>query len=667
MQSLSIAKAVARQTGPYEIDDKQELFAVGACNVIVALLRGYPVTGSFSRTAVMASSGARSPIASFLAGLFVIPVLLAAAPVLSNLPKFATAAIVVVYIGRLVQPGEALRLWRQDLLDFMTFAATFCIVVFVDITPAFLVGIAVQWFVGYVRSVPRRSIVRLLAWAPTPQHPLQGDAAARGRDSEILPPDLRFAALLPDLYTGIAAALSDGLALQDVRSASAAGHRTSAPPTEAQSVAPQTHASEPLQRQRIVVALTFEPDLLFHSAARLVSHVDEALACYASRGRSCGTNPDDSPLAAFVLDFTRISTIDVSGASVVFSIAATIAAAHKGATVAISCADEGVKAALVRTAVVHRVSPSRGVMGLPPQAVLVPSPPLSSVDSGDEAVGFDDAREEGVVAAAAVDQSAQPIATMPVGHGDDEDGADGVRVAVTVDEAPPAAAADHAQAAAAAAPAGMTAAPEHASCSCEGVLCAAAAGGSRRAETHPLGCMLPSSARAAGAGAGSPYQRIARNANAGLPYIPCQELHAGLLLFDSLHEAVAWAADAAAIAAVASRGEGFAADNSNNGSGFVSSTASSGSSGPDSQVRLQSVPPSLLSQRQQAQRRALEPLMPRYASEGAAPQSSPSTMPAAALRKEPLLAVVRQSLAAVKAAWAHLGEERPMLRMPHAA
>ena len=71
MESMTIAKTVAKlrakvnDGGSFKlkIDPSQELIALGWCNICVSFLRGYPVTGSFSRTAVNGDSGARSPFA----------------------------------------------------------------------------------------------------------------------------------------------------------------------------------------------------------------------------------------------------------------------------------------------------------------------------------------------------------------------------------------------------------------------------------------------------------------------------------------------------------------------------------------------------------------------------------------------------------------------------
>jgi MFS superfamily sulfate permease-like transporter len=63
MESLSIATTVARRHGPYDVEPTVEMAAVGVANMATGLLHGYPVTGSFSRTAVNAASGSRSGLA----------------------------------------------------------------------------------------------------------------------------------------------------------------------------------------------------------------------------------------------------------------------------------------------------------------------------------------------------------------------------------------------------------------------------------------------------------------------------------------------------------------------------------------------------------------------------------------------------------------------------
>ena len=94
MESMSIAKTVARQESPSSgretrINPSYELTALGFCNLACSFFRGYPVTGSFSRTAVNANSGAQSPFAALCASLVVGSSLLFLTPALQYTPKVA--------------------------------------------------------------------------------------------------------------------------------------------------------------------------------------------------------------------------------------------------------------------------------------------------------------------------------------------------------------------------------------------------------------------------------------------------------------------------------------------------------------------------------------------------------------------------------------------------
>lgn len=71
LESIAIGKAFAREN-KYRLKPSQELVAIGASNMVGSFLHAYPVTGSFSRTAVNSASGVATPLAGVMTGL--IPV-----------------------------------------------------------------------------------------------------------------------------------------------------------------------------------------------------------------------------------------------------------------------------------------------------------------------------------------------------------------------------------------------------------------------------------------------------------------------------------------------------------------------------------------------------------------------------------------------------------------
>ena len=107
------------------LDSNQELIALGACNLLCGLFSGYPVTGSFSRTAVNHASGAKTPLASVVAALTVGVALLFFTPFLQHVPKVSLAAIVLVAILKLIKLQTAVKYYHLNTRDFLVFLGIF--------------------------------------------------------------------------------------------------------------------------------------------------------------------------------------------------------------------------------------------------------------------------------------------------------------------------------------------------------------------------------------------------------------------------------------------------------------------------------------------------------------------------------------------------------------
>ncbi|MDP2289772.1 MAG: SulP family inorganic anion transporter, partial [Actinomycetota bacterium] len=89
------ARAIASRKG-YRIDPNQELLALGLTNLSAGVSQGFPVSSSASRTAVPASLGSRTQLVSLVAAAFVVASLLFARPLLSEIPRTALAAVILV-------------------------------------------------------------------------------------------------------------------------------------------------------------------------------------------------------------------------------------------------------------------------------------------------------------------------------------------------------------------------------------------------------------------------------------------------------------------------------------------------------------------------------------------------------------------------------------------
>ncbi|MCP4603167.1 MAG: STAS domain-containing protein [Proteobacteria bacterium] len=101
MEAISIAKAMSVKTGQ-RLDPNQELIGQGLANMIGSMGLSYPVSGSFSRSAVNLQAGAVTGFSSVVTSLVVVIVLLFFTPLLYHLPQSVLASVIMMAVLGLV-------------------------------------------------------------------------------------------------------------------------------------------------------------------------------------------------------------------------------------------------------------------------------------------------------------------------------------------------------------------------------------------------------------------------------------------------------------------------------------------------------------------------------------------------------------------------------------
>ncbi|MQA10831.1 MAG: STAS domain-containing protein [Pseudonocardiaceae bacterium] len=112
--------AIARRYAAQENETwnpNREFFGQGVANLASGLMTGYPVGGSFSRTALNKLSGATSRWSAVLTGGWVLA-LLPLAPLLSGLPTAVLAGLVIAAAVSLVEVRPFREYWRLSLPQF---------------------------------------------------------------------------------------------------------------------------------------------------------------------------------------------------------------------------------------------------------------------------------------------------------------------------------------------------------------------------------------------------------------------------------------------------------------------------------------------------------------------------------------------------------------------
>jgi SulP family sulfate permease len=152
LESFSIAKSMQRIHKNYKIRANQELIALGAVNIMAAVVRAFPITGGFSRTAVNHQSGAKSGIASVVSALFIVLTLLFLTPLFYFLPKAILASIILFAVYSLFDLKEPKFLWKSNRQDFIMLLVTFLCTLFLGIQMGIGIGVLLSLSLMILRA-----------------------------------------------------------------------------------------------------------------------------------------------------------------------------------------------------------------------------------------------------------------------------------------------------------------------------------------------------------------------------------------------------------------------------------------------------------------------------------------------------------------------------------
>lgn len=124
MTVISIGQTFAQRLG-YRLKPGREFMALGVANLAAGLSQAFPVSSSFSRSAVNAEAGANSPRTQLFTAAWVALTLLFLTPLLSPLPTATLAAVIITAVLGLVDFPVIRRLAKVKRADMWLLLFTF--------------------------------------------------------------------------------------------------------------------------------------------------------------------------------------------------------------------------------------------------------------------------------------------------------------------------------------------------------------------------------------------------------------------------------------------------------------------------------------------------------------------------------------------------------------
>jgi len=161
MEAISIAKALAGKTGQ-RLDPNQELIGQGLANMIGAIGKGYPVSGSFSRSAVNFQAGALTGFSSVFTGIAVLIALLFFTPLLYHLPQSVLAAVIMMAVIGLINVSGFIHAYKAQkydgIISIISFIATLAFAPHLD--KGIMIGVALSISIFLYKSMkPKISLL----------------------------------------------------------------------------------------------------------------------------------------------------------------------------------------------------------------------------------------------------------------------------------------------------------------------------------------------------------------------------------------------------------------------------------------------------------------------------------------------------------------------------
>src|SRR6266496_5759377 len=181
VETAAVGRMFAAKHGG-RFDANQENLALAASNLAAGLGGGFPVSGGTSQSLVNEEGGARTPLSTGLAAVFILVVVLFFSHLLSALPQPVLAAIVLVAVAGLLNLSTLKELWRCDRSEFVVAIAAFGGVLTFGLLDGVMIGAAIS-IVQLMRQSSRPHVA-LLGRIPGTRRFSDRD---RHADNELIP------------------------------------------------------------------------------------------------------------------------------------------------------------------------------------------------------------------------------------------------------------------------------------------------------------------------------------------------------------------------------------------------------------------------------------------------------------------------------------------------
>ena len=164
VEAVSIARSVASKS-KQQIDGSQEFIGQGLSNIVGSFFSSYAGSGSFTRSGINYSSGARTPFSAIFSSAFLLIIILLIAPVTAYLPIASMGASILLVAYNLVDLPHIKQILRLSKSETAIFLTTFLATLFLELEFAIYLGV----LLSLMLFLNRTSAPQIISLAPNPK------------------------------------------------------------------------------------------------------------------------------------------------------------------------------------------------------------------------------------------------------------------------------------------------------------------------------------------------------------------------------------------------------------------------------------------------------------------------------------------------------------------
>lgn len=161
IEAVSISRAIASKSNQ-RINSSQEFVGQGLSNIAGSFFSSYAGSGSFTRSGVNYSAGAKTPMSAIFAAVFLMIIVLIIAPLTAYLPVAAMGGVILIVAYNLIDFRHIRQIIKYSRSETAILATTFFATLFLELEFAIYLGVILSLIIFLARTstpyIPELSI-----------------------------------------------------------------------------------------------------------------------------------------------------------------------------------------------------------------------------------------------------------------------------------------------------------------------------------------------------------------------------------------------------------------------------------------------------------------------------------------------------------------------------